>query len=71
MHQNMGNLDRAIRAFVLAPVAIVVALVVGVGTVAGIILLAVAAVMVSTAAVGYCPLYAPFGIRTCPRRVTG
>jgi hypothetical protein len=41
---------------------------VGFGTVAGIVLLVVAGVMVVTAAVGFCPLYAVFGVSTCPVR---
>ena len=37
----------------------------GVGTAWGIVLLVVAVVMVVTAAVGFCPLYRLFGISTC------
>ena len=57
MSRNMSTLDRALRGAVVAPVALIVAAVVGFGTVAGIVLLAVAAVMAATAAVGTCPLY--------------
>ena len=38
MKQNMGTVDRAPRAFVVAPAAVVVAFLVGTGTVGGIIL---------------------------------
>ena len=70
MHKNMGNTDRMIRTFVLAPVAFVLALVVGPGSVGGIVVFAIAGIMVGTAAVGFCPLYAPFGFKTCPRQAT-
>ena len=38
MTRNMGTVDRSLRAFVVAPLAIVVALVVGAGTLGGVIL---------------------------------
>jgi hypothetical protein len=67
MTQNMGTADRLIRG--LAAVALLmVALLVGFGTVVGVIATVVAAVMVVTAAVGFCPLYAPFHLRTTKRR---
>jgi hypothetical protein len=59
MRTNMSNLDRALRA-VIAVAALVVAIVIGAGSVAGIVLLVVTAVMGVTAAVGFCPLYALF-----------
>ena len=64
MNVNMGSIDRIVRTFVVAPVAIVVAIVVGVGSVAGVVLLALAAVMLVTSAVGFCPLYRVFRINT-------
>jgi Inner membrane protein YgaP-like, transmembrane domain len=62
--KNMGTLDRAFRAFVVAPVALVAALVVGFSTVAGLALLVVVAVAVATGATGVCPSYVPLGIDT-------
>lgn len=70
MKMNMGKVDRMLRAFVAAPVLIVLGLVAGAGSVLGIVLFVLAAVMLATAAAGYCPLYAPFGIKTCPRRMS-
>ena len=67
MTRNMGTLDRSLRAFVVAPVAIVVAVIVGATTVAGIILFVVAGIMLATAATGYCPNYTLAGISTDPR----
>jgi hypothetical protein len=68
MRVNMGLSDRRVRAFVVAPVLIVIALVVGIGSVAGIVLLALAAVMLATSAVGFCPLYTLFKIDTRSHR---
>ncbi|HSB38299.1 MAG TPA: DUF2892 domain-containing protein [Gaiellaceae bacterium] len=67
MHKNMSNVDRTVRALIAA-VALVVAIVVGAGSVAGIVLLVVTALMAATAAVGYCPLYALFHIDSHGRR---
>jgi fatty acid desaturase len=65
MKKNMGSADRIIR--------IIIAAIVGVlyftGTISGtlgIVLLILAAVFVLTSLISFCPLYAPFGIRTCP-----
>ena len=57
MSRNMNTTDRALRAFLVAPVAIVVAFLVGAGSIVGIVLFALAAMMLATSAVGFCPLY--------------
>ncbi len=57
MHTNMSNLDRAVRAGI-AVAALVVAIGVGAGSIGGIVLLVVTALMAVTAAVSFCPLYA-------------
>ena len=57
MQTNMSNVDRGLRAGI-AVAALAVAIVVGAGSVGGILLLVVAALMGVTAAVGFCPLYA-------------
>lgn len=67
MIRNMGTLDRGVRAFVVAPVAIGAALVVGAGTVAGVVLVVVVGVMLATAATAFCPTYVLVGISTYPR----
>ena len=64
MRMNMGTADRLIRAFVVAPLLLVVAYAVGFGTVLGIIATVLAVVMVGTAAVGSCPLYLPIHVDT-------
>ena len=69
MIENMGTLDRSLRIFVLAPVAIVVALILRAGTVAGIILFVVAGIILATAVTAFCPTYTLLGISTHPRGV--
>lgn len=64
MTTNTGTADRAIRVAV-ALVAVIAAWLIGFGSIAGIVLLVVAAIMLVTAAVGFCPLYRVFGINTC------
>ncbi|MDD2799259.1 MAG: DUF2892 domain-containing protein [Bacteroidales bacterium] len=64
MKKNMGLVDKVIR--------IIVAIVIGVlylthvisGTLATV-LLVLAVVFVATAFLSFCPLYAPFGLKTC------
>lgn len=65
MNKNMGNTDRALRAFLVAPVLVVLGIVVGPAAVISWILYVLAAVMIGTSAVGFCPLYAPLGLSTC------
>ena len=52
MSPNMSSLDRALRAL-LALVAVGVAVAIGAGSVAGIVLFAVAVVLFATSAVGF------------------
>lgn len=68
MTKNMGAIDRAARAFLIAPAATIAALALGPATVVGIVLLVLAGIMVATAAIGFCPLYVLFGIDTSARR---
>lgn len=63
MKRNMGRIDRSLRVLVGAG-AVAGSGVLGFSTAGGIVLLVVAAVMVATAAIGYCPLYSLLGIRT-------
>ena len=57
MTRNTGTLDWALRAFVVAPVAITVAFIVGAGTIGGLMVFAVAEVVVATAARALCLSY--------------
>ncbi|HEY5185289.1 MAG TPA: DUF2892 domain-containing protein [Actinomycetes bacterium] len=63
MTANVGTADRVIRV-VLAVVAAIVGFSVGAGSVLGIVLLVIAAVLLVTAAVGFCPLYRLVGLST-------
>ena len=67
MSRNESPIDRIIR-LVIAVAAVVVAFLVGPSTVLGIILFVVAAVMLLTAAVGFCPIYRMLGISTSPSK---
>ena len=64
MTKNMGDLDRRIRGFLIAPLLVVVAWLAGFDTVGGVIAVILAAVMAGTATVGTCPLYLPLHIDT-------
>ncbi|TQF85650.1 DUF2892 domain-containing protein [Elioraea sp. Yellowstone] len=62
MTRNMGMVDRALRAVVgVALVALAATGTIGAWGWIGVVPLA-------TAAIGWCPAYAPFGISTCPSR---
>jgi len=62
MSKNMTILDRRLRALVIAPLAVLIAVLIGPASVASIVLYALAAVMLATSAAGYCPLYFLFGM---------
>ena len=66
MTQNMGPTDRAARVVVAFAVALL-SLSLGFGTVIGIVLLVVAGILLVTATVGFCLLYALFHISTRSR----
>jgi hypothetical protein len=67
--RNMGTADRIVRALVGVGL---VALLIG-GALASpwtYLVGGLAAIMLATSAAGFCPLYALFGIRTCPLQRT-
>jgi uncharacterized membrane protein len=63
MTSNVSKLDRIIRV-IIAIVAAVVAVSVGASTTTGIVLFVVAAIMLGTSAISFCPLYRIFGLST-------
>ena len=67
MKKNMGPIDRIVRVIVAF---IIVALYYNgnISGISGLALLILAGVFVLTSIIGFCPLYAPFGIRTCPEQ---
>jgi hypothetical protein len=64
MMQNMGQKDRLIRAAAAAPALILIALIAGLSSALGIVAAVLAVVMLTTAALGFCPLYVLLHIRT-------
>lgn len=64
MKKNMGIADRVIRTIIAAVIAILYFTDVISGTL-GLVLLIVAGVFLLTSLVSFCPLYAPFGLKTC------
>lgn len=66
MKRNIGIADKVVRIVI----AIIAALLFFTNTVTGTIgyiILAFGAIMLATALVNFCGLYAPFGINTCKR----
>ena len=67
MNANVGRTDKIVR-LVLALVAFGFALVAGIGTALGIVLLLVGVVLAATAFSGFCPIYRVLGMSTRPVR---
>mgnify|MGYP005843854639 CR=1 FL=1 len=67
MKKNMGTIDRIIRLIVAAVVVALYFTNVISGTF-GIVLLILSGIFVVTSLVRVCPLYLPFGIKTCPKQ---
>jgi hypothetical protein len=63
MKKNMSSADRVIRLLAAVVIAILYFTNMIVGT-WGVVLLVLAAVLALTSVVGFCPLYALFGINT-------
>lgn len=63
----MGAADRIIRILIAAVFAYLYFSGTVTGTL-GIVLVVLGAVFVLTSLVGFCPLYAPFGIKTCSNK---
>ncbi len=67
MKKNMGNIDKGVRIVV----AIILAILFFTGKIEGTlgyIAIAVAAIFTLTSVMGFCPIYAIFGIKTCPNK---
>lgn len=60
----MGTLDRSLR-FVVAAVLVALFYTGTISGILGILLVVLAVVFFLTSLMGICPLYTPFGIRTC------
>ena len=68
MKKNMGSADKIIRV-ILAIIFVALYYTGTVTSTIGIILMVLAAVFLLTSLVGFCPLYAPFGLSTCKTSV--
>ncbi|MAL17104.1 MAG: hypothetical protein CL670_06100 [Balneola sp.] len=68
MKKNMGSADKIIR-FVLAIIFVALYFTGTVTGTLGIVLLVLAGVFVLTSLFSFCPLYAPFGLKTCKTSV--
>jgi hypothetical protein len=64
MKANMGAVDKGIRITLAIVVAVLYFTDIVTGTL-GIVLMAFSAIFVLTSLISFCPLYAPFGIKTC------
>lgn len=67
MKKNMGIADKIIRIIIAAVIAYLFFTDVLTGTL-GIVLLVLSGVFVLTSLISFCPLYVPFGIKTCPMK---
>jgi len=67
MKNNMGSMDRVMR-FIIAAVVVALYFTGTITGTLGIVLLVLAGVFVLTSFIGFCPLYAPFGLKTCPAK---
>jgi len=64
MGQNMSTTDRVLRTFVAAPLLVLAGVLVGPTAVLSWVCYVLAAVMLGTSAITWCPLYALFGLST-------
>ncbi len=65
MKKNMGPTDKILRLFGAALLVILIAAKVATGGLAWVFMV-IAVMFAVTSAIGFCPLYVPFGISTCP-----
>lgn len=63
MKTNMGKTDRAIR-FLVAALVVVLYITETISGTLGIVLMIVSGIFLITSFIGFCPLYAAFGLRT-------
>lgn len=69
MEKNMGIADRIIRIIIAVTIGVLYLSGVLTGAL-GVTLLVFAGIFLFTASIGICPLYMPFGIRTCHLKKT-
>jgi hypothetical protein len=64
MKRNLGSTDKVIR-YILAIVAILIAMLSNVSGLTHAILIAFAVILIGTSLLSFCPLYAIVGLKTC------
>jgi|LakMenEpi03Aug12_release.lakeMendotaPanAssembly.Ray.scaffolds.fasta_scaffold5372851_1 hypothetical protein len=64
MKKNLGSKDKVIR-YIIAIVAILIALLSNVSGLTQAILIAFAVIFIGTSLLSFCPLYAIVGLKTC------
>ncbi|MEZ4980698.1 MAG: DUF2892 domain-containing protein [Saprospiraceae bacterium] len=64
MKKNMGSTDKIIR-FIIAAILIALYFTGTISGTLGIVALVFSSILVFTSLISFCPLYAPFGIKTC------
>jgi hypothetical protein len=65
MIKNMGSVDRVLRIIA----AVIFTVLFFMGTITGTtaqVMIVLAGVFLITSLIGFCPLYTPFGLSTCP-----
>jgi hypothetical protein len=67
MKKNMGPTDKILRLLGAALLVILIAVKVATGGLVWVFA-AIAVMFAITSAFGFCPLYVPFGISTCPAK---
>lgn len=67
MKKNVGSIDKVIRVLLAAVVLLLFFMHLISGTTA-LILGALAAILLVTSLVSFCPIYFPFGLSTAPRK---
>ena len=66
MTRNLGSVERLVRAAVVAPAAVLLALLVfGPGSALGVIALVIAFAMLATSLISWCPIWKALGLNTC------
>ncbi len=69
MKKNIGSADRIVRVLIAAVIAILYFTNTITGTLS-LALLILGGVFLATSLIGFCPLYAIFGLSTCPAKKT-
>jgi len=67
MKKNVGSIDKVVRIIIAIVLAVLYFANVVTGTLS-IIFLVLAAIMLLTSLISFCPLYAPFGMSTCKKK---